>query len=126
MTDRFLIDTDVLVEYLRGDERARDFLCELSGRPLVSAVTVAELFAGARQVELSSIAELLDNTETIPVDYEVGKLAGRLWARFHDTHATGLPDAMIAATAQLAGAELVTFNIKHFPMVSTTVPYSRP
>ena len=48
MSTRYLIDTDVLIEYLRGSYQAADFLEQLQGELLISAITVAELFSGAR------------------------------------------------------------------------------
>jgi len=48
MAARYLIDTDVLVEYLRGSPRAIRYLERLEGELLLSAITVAELFSGAR------------------------------------------------------------------------------
>ncbi|MCA1719025.1 MAG: type II toxin-antitoxin system VapC family toxin, partial [Actinobacteria bacterium] len=42
------------------------------------------------------------------------------------SHGTGLADALIAATTEETGADLVTFNRRHFPMISRiTVPYER-
>jgi len=35
----------------------------------------------------------------------------------------GLADALIAATAELKQARLVTLNSRHFPMVAVEVPY---
>jgi predicted nucleic acid-binding protein len=40
-------------------------------------------------------------------------------------HGTGLADAIIATSAKVVGAVLVTFNQRHFPMVADLlVPYS--
>ncbi len=41
------------------------------------------------------------------------------------SHGTGLADALMAATAEASGADLVAFNRRHFPMVEVTVPYER-
>jgi hypothetical protein len=48
MATRFLLDTDVLVDYSRQLPAAVKFVRGLSGRPIISAVTVAELYAGVR------------------------------------------------------------------------------
>ncbi len=40
-----LLDTDVLIDYLRGNESAVGCLEEMQGRLLISAVSVAELYA---------------------------------------------------------------------------------
>ena len=48
MASSYLIDTDVLIEYLRGSDRAAEFLEQVEGDLLISAITVAELFSGAQ------------------------------------------------------------------------------
>ena len=52
---------------------------------------------------------------------------GGLYRRdYGRSHGTGLADALIAATSEENGADLVTFNRRHFPMVSRlVVPYER-
>jgi predicted nucleic acid-binding protein len=43
------------------------------------------------------------------------------------SHGVGLADALIAASAEMRGAVLVTLNRKHFPMLPTViVPYQKP
>jgi hypothetical protein len=49
MTRRLLIDTDVLIDYLRGREEAISYLEGLTESLLISAMTVAELHAGVRE-----------------------------------------------------------------------------
>ena len=42
------------------------------------------------------------------------------------SHNTGLADAIIAASAEIRQAHLVTFNRKHFPMLTNLiVPYPK-
>ena len=49
MTGRLLIDTDVLIDYLRGRAEAVSYLESLTESLLISASTVAELHAGMRE-----------------------------------------------------------------------------
>jgi predicted nucleic acid-binding protein len=46
---RVLLDSTVLIDFLRGDERARTFIRSLTLRPYLSAMTVAELYRGIRE-----------------------------------------------------------------------------
>ena len=48
MSRRLLVDTDVLIDFLRGREEAVSFVTVHSERILVSSIVVAELYAGAR------------------------------------------------------------------------------
>jgi predicted nucleic acid-binding protein len=51
-----------------------------------------------------------------------------LYARqYRKSHGTGLPDAVVAATANLEDVVLATLNRKHFPMLTNVlVPYVKP
>ena len=48
MAERLLLDTDVLIEYLRGRQRAVEYLEGLTADSCVSVVSIAELFVGVR------------------------------------------------------------------------------
>lgn len=128
MPDRLLLDTDVLVDYLRGTEEAVEYLEECTGTLLLSSITVAELYAGVREGrERTALSTFLSAFELVPVTREIAERGG-LWRRdYGRSHDTGLADALIAATADVAQAQLVTLNQKHFPMLSSVlVPYRKP
>ena len=127
VSGRYLLDTDILIEYLRGREPAVAFLEGLEGEWLLSAITVAELFSGARgAAEEQTLDHFLLAFEVIPVDEELARAGGRYRRDHGPRHGTGLADAVIAATADRAGAVLVTFNRRHFPMLKRVrVPYPR-
>jgi predicted nucleic acid-binding protein len=62
----------------------------------------------------------------VPVDLAVAVRGGLYRRDFGKSHSTGLADALIAATAELSGARLVTLNDRHFPMLSDViVPYQK-
>jgi hypothetical protein len=128
MAARLLIDTDVLIDYLRGRAEAVGYLEGLTEPLSVSAVTVAELYAGVREGdERVALEQFLAAFEVIPVD-QVIALTGGLYRRdYGKSHSTGLADALIAATAESRQATLVTLNDRHFPMLAKVfVPYRRP
>lgn len=127
MPDRYLIDTDVLIEYLRGSNRAAEFLEQLKGELLISAITVAELFSGARGPdELDALDRFLLAFDVVPVDERLARAGGQLRAEYDASHGVGLADALIAASATEREAELMTFNRKHYPMLADLqVPYDR-
>jgi predicted nucleic acid-binding protein len=127
VAERLLVDTDVLIEYLRGRGEAVEYLESLSSDLYLSVISVAELFAGARgDEEERSLTQFLLAFTVLPVTEKVARLGGLYRRDFRPSHGTGLADALIAATAIENGANLVTFNRRHFPMVSgITVPYER-
>jgi len=120
-----LIDTDVLIDFLRGREEAVAFLERLEATLFVSAMTVAELVVGVRDdAEERSMLTFLHAFEVVPVDGQVAAAGGRLRGRFGPSHGTGLADAIIAASAESVGARLVTRNRRHYPMLDDVlVPY---
>jgi predicted nucleic acid-binding protein len=127
MPSPLLLDTDVLVEFLRGRPRAAEFLESTEGSLAISAVSVAELFAGTRgKKEEAALETFLGAFEIVPIDAATAREAGKLRREFGRSHGTGLADAMIAASARRRGARLVTFNRRHFPFVKDLlVPWSR-
>ncbi len=126
-SNQYLLDSDILVEYLRNRPQAIDYVDTLEGNLLISVITVAELITGARnQVERQSIELFLAALEVIPIDYAIAKQGGLFRQQYKQSHGTGLDDALIAATAELTGATLISFNRRHFPMIANfQVPYER-
>jgi toxin FitB len=102
-----LVDTDVLIDHLRGTSR----LVAPAERLAVSVVTRCELFAGSD--EAARLQAFLDPMEELPVDAQVAELAGLTRRR------TGIatPDALIAATALHHGPPVMTRNRRHFERV---------
>ena len=127
MAERYLLDTDIIVEYLRGSERAIRFLEGIEGDLFLSAITVAELYGGVRgKEEEEALEQFLMAFEVLPVGTELAKRGGLYRRDYRPSHGTGLADALIAAAAEAAGATLVTFNRRHYPMAKRVkAPYRR-
>ena len=118
-----LLDTDIMVDFLRGYAPAVDFVKTHADRAILSAITVAELWAGAKgqreEEELESLARVFS---AAPITAEIAKAGGQFKRAYSGSHGVGLADALVAATASIRGAELVTLNIKHFPMFPSLKP----
>jgi predicted nucleic acid-binding protein len=127
VAERLLLDTDVLVEYLCGRPEAIEYLEGLESDLFVSVVSVAELFSGVKgDQEERSLEQFLLAFTALPVTEGVARLGGLYRRDFRPSHGTGLADALIAATAEENGVDLVTLNRRHFPMVrKVTIPYGR-
>ncbi len=118
-----LPDTDILVDFFRGVEEAVKFVEDNSKKFILSAIVVAELYAGIRDDNERDILEDFTSLfKIIPVTLEIAKLAGFLRNRFGKSHGIGIADALVAATAMVEGAELKTLNIKHYPMFQGIKP----
>lgn len=107
-TAELLVDSDVLIDHLRGERELR-----ANGRPLaVSVVSRCELFAGWDDPE--RLRRLLSAMIELPVDAVIAELAGV--TRRDSGIAT--PDALIAATALVHRIPLLTRNRRHFDRVA--------
>ncbi|MBL8198904.1 MAG: type II toxin-antitoxin system VapC family toxin [Chromatiales bacterium] len=127
MAGPLLIDTDVLIDYLRGQTDAVAFLRKTKRALRVSSATVAELYVGVREGTEDDVLErFLGLLEVVEITSGIARRAG-LWRRdFGKSHGTGLMDALIAASAESSGSTLVTLNDKHYPMLeSVLVPYRK-
>lgn len=125
-----LIDTDILIDYFHGHQAALDFIAQqlLSGETLaISVVTLTELLAGMRPGEEVATEKLLGLFRLVPVDEMIGRGASVYLRSYRRSHRVELGDALIAASAAQFEAELVTRNVKHYPMTDLTViePYVR-
>jgi predicted nucleic acid-binding protein len=45
----YLVDTNIMVDFTRGNAKAADYLDSLGGACLLSSITALELIAGARR-----------------------------------------------------------------------------
>ena len=103
-----LVDTDVLVDHLRGTARleTEDRLESTRRSP------GAELFAGPG-AQRQAVRTLLEPLVEVPVDRAIAELAGGI----REATGTALPDALIAATALHCGVPLMTRSRRHFERV---------
>lgn len=120
-----IVDTSVLIDYLRGHagagallerERAADVLH-------ASEITRVEVLAGMHPAEEDDTRALLSTLVWHPVDSEIAEEAGALGRRWLPSHHTiDSADLAIAATVVRTDARLLTRNVKHFPMFTDLRP----
>jgi len=95
-----LIDTDVLIDYLRGEPKALEYLKAARTTLRVSCLTLTELYVGVRDgAEREALTRLEELFEAVPVDREIAVQAGLFRRDYGRSHGTGLIDALIAASA---------------------------
>lgn len=126
MNPLLVVDTSVLVDHLRGVEAATGVLSDALGSDNVLASSVLcrlEVQAGIRSGEERRTNRLLEAIQWWPVDDSVLDRATIL-ARRHGpaNRGIGAVDYCLAATVLILDAELVTTNVKHFPMLTGLVP----
>ena len=115
-----LIDSDILIEVSRARDRAVlarwDELSRGDVPLLCSPVTVAELWHGALPKEHRTLEALFAAIHCVPIDLQIGVLAGEYLRQFAKSHSVELGDALIAATVSIHKLELWTRNRRHYPM----------
>ncbi|MFO7573190.1 MAG: type II toxin-antitoxin system VapC family toxin [Gaiellaceae bacterium] len=121
-----LLDTNIAVDFLRAEPPAISLLQDLadSDEPVVASELVRfELRAGARSSELLMLQEFFATLIWVPVDADVARVGGELVRRYRPRQG-GIEDLdyLTAATALLLDAELLTTNVKHFPMLEGLEP----
>ena len=121
-----LLDTTVAVDHLRGDPAAVDLLRGLVEDDEILAASEVirfELVAGVQDDELPALEQFFSALSWVSVGGDVARTAGEL-AREYRRANSGIDDAdyLIAATALLLEAELLTTNVGRFPMLPDIRP----
>jgi predicted nucleic acid-binding protein len=114
-----LVDTSILIDYLRGHGGAGDLLERERAADVLHAseITRIEVLAGMRPAEEDDTRALLSTLVWHPVDADVAEEAGALGRQWLPSHHTiDSADLAIAATAVRTDARLLTRNVRHFPM----------
>lgn len=127
MVKPILLDTDVLVDFFRGYGKAVDFVNAHNDRIILSAIVVAELFAGVKgEAEQAALQNFISLFRVVSANADIGKVGGLYKRDYGKSHGVGLADAILAATADAENAELKTLNTKHYPMLKNLKPaYSK-
>jgi len=116
-----LFDTNILIDHLNGIKRATKEI-RASADPAISVITWIEVMTGAANPAQEAILRaFLANFECLPVTNAVAERA----AEKRREKRIKLPDAIILATAEIAGRTLVTRNVRDFPVGTSgvRVPY---
>jgi predicted nucleic acid-binding protein len=123
MSNAVLVDTDVLIDYLRGNDKAVTFIDKFSSHIILSSIVLAELYAGVKGTnELSVLNNFVSLFRIVSIDSDIAKAGGLYKRDFGKSHGVGLADAILAATADKENAKLKTLNVKHYPMIKGLKP----
>jgi predicted nucleic acid-binding protein len=127
MKKPIVFDTDIVIDFLRGDKQAVSHFETESDSICFSAITVAEIYVGIRgKKEEADVERLFFNFPIIGVSGDIAREAGNFVKQYRPSHSVELPDAIIAATCIVSDAELHTLNVRHYPMLSgLTPPYKK-
>ena len=114
-----LVDTDVLIWYLRGNEKAYKDIETLESFS-ISVVTYMELVQWMRnKKELNSLRQALHawNCRILYITEEISAKAMFAVEQHFLSHSMQLADALIGSTAIAHGLPLLTGNDKHYKIM---------
>ena len=116
----FLLDSTVLIDYLRGHPEviARVGALAEEGHDLgICAINVVEAFAGMLEHEREATERLLSWLELLDISFETARRAGQLQSELRrQGRKADTADTLIGTVALVNGATLLTANVKDFPL----------
>ena len=115
----YLLDTCILIDFLRGEQSVYDLLVTDSKIKLpMSTVTMMELVIGAfNKREVNYIQKAFAKIDIIHIDTDISKMAEELIIKYSKSHNLQIDDALIAATSVKMGVELITYNVSDFTFI---------
>jgi len=114
-----LIDTSILIDFLRKQNKEKTFLWKLKERYKnlsISSVSVFELYAGANDhKKINDVKSLLQWLDIIEFDEEIAEMAGKIFIVLKkQNNIIDYRDLFIGATAVFYNFGIATLNIGHF------------
>ncbi len=124
------LDTDVLVDCLRGTAEAQAWLESKPSEPLVVPGIVAmELIMGCQnQADLKRTQSFLRSFDVMWPEAHESARAYELLATYRLSSGLAIPDCLVAAMSLERSLRLYTFNLKHYGVVAgldVQEPYAR-
>lgn len=128
---RYLIDSDGVIDYLKGFQPTVEFIQRLSRRgdiPCTCDMVMGEVYGGVYPQDEAVADALFSVFEYLPTSPGAAKQAGRWkYAYARQGQTLKITDCVIAAVAYEHDAQLVTRNVRDFPMPEITLaPLPQP
>ncbi len=119
LKNKITVDANIIIWYLRGNDKVAAEVEEYLANDVqlaASVIVVLEVLRGMRPTERIATEALLESIEQIDMDSAVTQAAFEIY-KSERRHGQTLPfaDSIIAATALVTGAPLLTANKKDFP-----------
>lgn len=113
---KVLLDTSVIVDFLRRADKKNTLLFKLSAEDLyISIVTHTEIYCGKSVWEKAraqeEVEQLFSGINILPLVIEISQTAGKIKAKNQNRN---ILDCIIGATANHHNLELATLNRKDF------------
>ena len=125
-TNRVIIDTDILIDFLRNRPETVAFVAQIEEKKTLlstTAINAFELYYGAHKSKLApqtlkATKNLLDRLVVLPLTPTSAQRAGHIYAQLElEGQPIGLRDTFIAAIALTRKCRVATRNTEHFKKV---------
>jgi len=117
---RLVVDADVLIDVFRDVAPAIDLIATVRrhGDELMSVTPVrTEVLRGASPRSQPAVEAFLSNIRWVDVDVDLADQAGEIGRQFVRSHeGISVTDLLLAAAVKRVGGQLLTRNVRHFPM----------
>lgn len=117
---KIVVDSSILIDHLRGGMHWLTFLESVDPQDTLFLPTIVlfELYAGQSSIDdrvRQQIVRLLMKLQKVDLTDDIAQRAGEL---YRDVHIKlQAPDYIIAASALMLGAQVLTLNRKHFSQI---------
>jgi tRNA(fMet)-specific endonuclease VapC len=120
-TLNLLLDTSVLIQSVRAEDKSKTLLGSLAGTrgAAISAITLMELeFGTLSEAHRAFRDRIVHDYPVLPFDARAAEIAGDIYRQLRaEGRRLDMPDLMIAAVAVAHGLPLATVNVRHFDRV---------
>ena len=122
---KYLCDTCILIDYLRGKDEIQQILSADRKDGLgMSVITYMELMVGAfNKREVNIIKKAFSDFQIVELSAAISKKASLLIEQYTKSHGLLIPDALIAATALENNVPLYTANVSDFRFIPDIILY---
>ncbi len=119
MADRFIVDTDFCIDFLKGQEFAVSLIKDLlfSGNASLSILTYYELLKGVySKKQERAVKDFVEGFEIINIDNDIVEIGAKFYRDYRKKGITlSTIDCLIMATAKKYKLKIITRNVKHYP-----------
>ena len=113
-----LLDTNVLIEILKGKQETIEKIQSFAGTLAISSITVMELYYGAlNKAELNKLEKFVSMFNIIQLNESISTQATKLVKTYAKSHNLDIPDSLIASSALVNNCKLFTYNLKDFKYI---------
>lgn len=118
MDSNILLDTSVLIDLQRGEEKTVKLFDNIKIRVSVSRVTACEFIYGAENKKVKQINKsFLESLPIIEINKAISKYTYFLLDKYSLEVKLGIANALIAATAIVEDLSFWTLNKRHFKKI---------